>query len=77
MPFCDRNCNVIPPFVTSPGNRNETVLLVPAVASLKKIAKLVGLDLKKSIMSLDDVYNSRKNARVFLAIQQEFSSFNT
>ena len=63
MPFCDRNCNVITPFITAPGNRNETVLLAPAIESLKKIAKLVGLNLKESIMSLDGVYNSRKNRK--------------
>jgi hypothetical protein len=39
------------------------MLLAPAVASLKKIAKLVGLNLKKSIMSLDGVYNSRKHRK--------------
>ena len=63
MPFCDRNCNVITPFITAPGNRNEAVLLAPAVARLTKIAKLVGLNLKESIMSLDGVYNSRKNRK--------------
>ncbi|MGF6649500.1 hypothetical protein OKW34_000062 [Paraburkholderia youngii] len=25
--FCDRNCNIIAPFVTAPGNRNESPLL--------------------------------------------------
>lgn len=63
MPFCDRNCNVIAPFVTAPGNRNEAVLLAPAISSLKKIANLVGIDLKDSTMSLDGVYNSRKNRK--------------
>ena len=63
VPFCDRNCHVIAPFIAASGNRNETVLLAPAIASLKKIAKLVGLNLKKSIMSLDGVYNSRKNRK--------------
>lgn len=63
MPFCDRKCNIIVPFVTAPGNRNETILLAPAITSLKKIAKLIGIELKKSTMSLDGVYNSRKNRK--------------
>ncbi len=25
--FCDRNCNVIAPFVRAPANRNESVML--------------------------------------------------
>lgn len=32
----DRNVNVIAPFVTAPGNRNECPLLKPAIAGLKK-----------------------------------------
>lgn len=32
----DRNVNVIAPYVQAPGNRNETVLLEPAIAGLKK-----------------------------------------
>ncbi len=63
MPFCDRNCNVLTPFITAPGNRNEIVLLAPAIASLKKLTKLIGLDLRDSTMSLDGVYNSRKNRK--------------
>ena len=63
MAFCDRNCNVIAPFVTAPGNRNETILLAPAISSLKSIAKRVGLDLEGSIMSLDGAYNSRTNRK--------------
>ena len=30
--FCDRNCNVIAPFVSAPGNRNESPLLREALA---------------------------------------------
>ena len=39
------------------------MLLAGAIISLKKVAKLVGLDLKQSSMSLDGVYNSRKNRK--------------
>ena len=63
MPFCDRNCNVIAPFVAASGNRNEAILLTPAILNLKKIVKLIGIDLKESIMSLDGIYNSRKNRK--------------
>jgi len=63
VPICDRNCNVIAPFVTAPGNRNETVLLAPAISNLRKIAKAIGLRLSGSTMSLDGVYNSRKNRK--------------
>ena len=34
--FCDRNCNVIAPLITAPGNRNECPLLPEAIGSLKK-----------------------------------------
>ena len=63
MAFCDRNCNIIAPFVAASGNRNETILLAPAISNLKSIAELIGLDLKESTMSLDGVYNSRKNRK--------------
>jgi hypothetical protein len=63
VPFCDRNCNVISPFVTASGNRNETILLIPAISNLKKITSLAGINLKESTMSLDGVYNSRKNRK--------------
>jgi hypothetical protein len=33
------------------------------MSSLKGVAGLIGLDLKESIMSLDGVYNSRKNRK--------------
>lgn len=61
--MCDRNCNVIAPFVTAPGNRNETILLKPELKKLADIVKTVGLKLTNSIMSLDGVYNSRTNRK--------------
>lgn len=63
VPICDSNCNIIAPFVTAPGNRNEVMLLKPALEKLKTIAKTVGLKITKSIMSLDGVYNSRSNRK--------------
>lgn len=61
--LCDRNCNIIAPFVVAPGNRNETVLLIPEIKKLVNIAKKVGIKLLGSIMSLDGIYNSRKNRK--------------
>lgn len=61
--LCDRNCNVIAPFVTAPGNRNESPLLKAALPQVTQIAKTVGLDLNKTIVSLDGVYDSRSNRK--------------
>jgi transposase len=63
IPFCDRNCNVIAPFVSAPGNRNESPLLKEALPQVTRIAKKIGLDLSKSIVSLDGVYDSRSNRK--------------
>ena len=41
--FCDRNCNVIAPFVSAPGNRNELPLLREALPLVTRIAASVGL----------------------------------
>ena len=61
--FCDRNCNVIAPFVSAPGNRNESPLLQKALPQVTRIAQKVGLDLNKTIASLDGVYDSRANRK--------------
>ena len=61
--FCDHNCNVIAPFVTAPGNRNELPLLQKALPRVTRIAKTVGLNLNNTIVSLDGVYDSRANRR--------------
>jgi transposase len=61
--FCDRNCNVIAPFVTAPGNRNESPLLREALPQVTRIAQTVGLDLKGTVVSLDGVYDCRKNRK--------------
>ncbi|KKB96171.1 hypothetical protein SZ25_00745 [Candidatus Arcanobacter lacustris] len=41
----------------------EVKLLEPAVKSLKKIAKNIGLEFAGGTMSLDGVYNSRENRK--------------
>ncbi len=61
--FCDRNCNVIAPFVSAPGNRNESPLLQAALPQVTRIAHKVGLDLNQTTVSLDGVYDSRANRK--------------
>jgi transposase len=64
IPFCDRNCNVIAPFIAAPGNRNESPLLKQALPQVTRIAKTVGLNLNQTIVSsLDGVYDSRANRK--------------
>ncbi|MBD1848167.1 transposase [Cyanobacteria bacterium FACHB-63] len=61
--FCDRNCNVIAPFIAAPANRNESPLLQTALPQVTRIAQKVGLDLNQTIVSLDGVYDSRANRK--------------
>jgi hypothetical protein len=59
----DRNCNVIAPFVAAPGNRNESPMLIESLRPLRDIAAKVGLNLQGSVMSLDGVYDCRRNRK--------------
>ncbi len=61
--FCDRHCNVIAPFVSAPGNRNESPLLREALPLVTRIANAVGFDLQGTIVSLDGVYDCRTNRK--------------
>ena len=61
--FCDCNCNVIAPFVSAPGNRNESPLLREALPKLTRIARTIGMDLQDTTISLDGVYDSRANRK--------------
>ena len=61
--FCDRNCNIVAPFVSAPGNCNESPLLRDALPIVMQIACFVGLDLQGSIVSLDGVYDCRLNRK--------------
>jgi len=61
--FCDCNCNVIAPFVAAAGNRNESPLLREALPQVIRIAHAIGLDLQGAIVSLDGVYDCRKNRK--------------
>jgi hypothetical protein len=58
---CDRNCNVIPPFVAAPGNHSESPLLRVALPNVMRIARSVDLELQGTIVSLDGAYYCRQN----------------
>jgi hypothetical protein len=64
--FCDRRCNVIAPFVSAPGNHNESPLLREALPEVMRIARMAGIDLQDSIVSLDGVYDCRSNRKAIL-----------
>jgi len=59
--LCDRNCNVIAPFISARGNRNESPLLRDALPRLTAMARVIGADLNDSTVSLDGVYDCRAN----------------
>lgn len=59
--FCERNCNVISPFIAAAGNRKESPLLRDALPKL--MARATGMNLQGSTVSLDSVYNCRANRR--------------
>jgi len=60
----DRNVNVIAPYVTAPGNKNESPLLKPALSGLKKIINQIGASIAGSISSWDGVYDSKNNRKL-------------
>ena len=60
---CDRQCNMIAPFVAAPGNRNESLLLPKALPAVTRIARMVGIDLHGTIVSLDGLYDCRLNRK--------------
>jgi len=62
--FVDRNCNVLSPFTTAPGNTNEVTLFPDAFSHLKRISKLANFSLEGSIVSMDGVYDSAKNRKL-------------
>jgi len=62
-PFCDRHCNVIAPFVSAPGNRNESPLLRDALPKLIQMERAIGAQLQGIIISLDGVYDCRASRK--------------
>ncbi len=67
--ICDRNCNIIAPFITAAGNRNESPLFPEAFAPLKTIVKCLGINIAGSIMSLDGGYDSASNRKMIFNAQ--------
>jgi Transposase DDE domain len=61
--FVDRNCNVLSPFTTAPGNRHETKMFVDSFSHLKRILKMLGESLSGMIVSLDSAYDSIENRK--------------
>lgn len=62
--ICDRNCNVISPYTTAAGNRNESPLFANALSWLKKVINSIDASILGSIMSLDGAYDSRQNRKM-------------
>ncbi len=52
--------------MTAPGNCNESSLLPKALKNLTDIARVLGLNLDKSALSLDGAYDSRLNRKAIL-----------
>ena len=61
--FCDRGCNVIAPFISAPGNRNESPLLRDALPRLTQMARAIGMDLQGATVSLDGIYDCRADRK--------------
>lgn len=61
--ICDRNRNIVAPFLAAPGNASEMTLFPNAFKELKKILKEIGIAIAGSIMSLDAGYDSRENRK--------------
>ena len=61
--FCDRNCNVIAPFVAAAGNRNESPMFREALPQVTRLAHAIGLGLQGTVVSLDGGYDCRKNRK--------------
>ena len=61
--FCDRKCNVIAPFISAPGNQNESPLLREALPLVTRIAASISLDLRGTLVSLDGVYDCPRHRK--------------
>jgi hypothetical protein len=61
LPAYPPPCNVIAPFISAPGNCNESPHLRDALPVVTRIADSIGVDLKSTIVSLDGVYVCRRN----------------
>ena len=61
--LCDRNCNVVSPFVSASGNKNESPLLIKVLKPLKGIMKSIGANIENTVLSLDGAYDCRENRK--------------
>ncbi|HAM53323.1 MAG TPA: hypothetical protein DCP92_22490 [Nitrospiraceae bacterium] len=61
--FCDRLCNIIAPFISAPGNKNESPLLREALPEVMRMSTAIGIDLQGTIISLDGAYDCRVNRK--------------
>ena len=48
--FCDRHCNVVAPFVSAPGNHNESPLLREALPEVMRIDRMAGITTPSSVL---------------------------
>ncbi len=60
--FGHRHCNVISPFVTAPGNQNESSLRT-SLSQVMSTVRTVGIELAQTIVSLDGAYDSCDNRK--------------
>lgn len=67
--YCDRNCNVVAPILSAPGNRSESPLLREALNQLTSMSRTAGLDLHESILSLDGIYDCPANRKAILTVE--------
>jgi hypothetical protein len=59
----DWKCNEIAPFISAAGNQNESPLLREALPAVMQVADSIELDLRGTIVSLDGVYECRRNRK--------------
>ena len=62
--FCDRQCNIVAPFLSVAGNRNECAAFKDAFSKLKGAFKAIGIAFEGNIISLDGIYNSKANRKL-------------
>jgi transposase len=60
----DNNGYVLAPLPVAPVNEADTVLLPESLKTLKRVAKLMGLDLDKAYLNLDGGFDSKHNRKV-------------
>ena len=64
MAIIDNHGYILAPVPVAPVNEADTVLLPEGLRTLKRIANLTGLDLKRSYLNLDGGFDSKSNRKV-------------